>query len=114
MKWIILALILVVAQTRVLKSKVEQKRNKWYVKGMHKRHPFTDGASIGPAKIKVYDENPLKAAPGSVEHETQYWHETTEIKRNAPEPYYNGGEEGGSGLPTYSVAFGKGGQRKAL
>jgi hypothetical protein len=33
---------------------------------MHKRHPYTDGAAIGPKKIKIYDDAPLKDAPGAL------------------------------------------------
>ncbi len=88
--------------------------HKWFVKGMHKRHPYTDGAAIGPKKIKVYEDMPLKQAPGAAQFETQYWHETKAVKCNHPEAYYNGGEDGATGLPNYSVGYGLGGQRKAL
>ncbi len=81
---------------------------------MHYRHPYTDGAAIGPKKIKVYKDQPLASAPGAEMHETQYWHETNEIKKNTPEAYYHGGEEGAVALPHYSVSYGLGGQRKAL
>ena len=37
-------------------------------KGIHHRHTHTDGAAIGPAKVRVYDDVPLGAPPGSVEH----------------------------------------------
>lgn len=36
------------------------------------------------------------------------------MKRNSPEAYYDGGVSGASSLPSYSVSYGLGGQRKAL
>lgn len=85
-------------------------------RGIHRRYPYVDGPAIGPEKVKVYNDVPLKAPPGSVEHQTQYWHEedTPRIKENDPEPYYDGGFDASRSLPSYSVKYGMGGQRKAL
>jgi len=37
-------------------------------RGIHRRYPYVDGPAIGPEKVKVYNDVPLKAPPGSVEH----------------------------------------------
>lgn len=113
MKQCLLVFMLIALSMASLKRHLKQS-SKWFVKGMHKRHPYTDGAAIGPKKIKVYEDMPLKQAPGAEQFETQYWHETKAVKCNHPEAYYNGGEDGATGLPNYSVGYGLGGQRKAL
>ena len=76
---------------------------------IHHRHTHVTGASIGPAMLRVHNDVALKSPPGSIEHETQYWHETNEVKRNSPDAYYDGGENGATSLPSYSVAYGLGG-----
>ena len=85
-------------------------------RGVHRRYPYVDGPAIGPEKVKVYNDVPLKAPPGSVEHQTSYWHEedSPKIKENDSEPYYDGGYDASRSLPSYSVKYGMGGQRKAL
>ena len=111
MKWSSIALILL----GLLSCSLNLKRHRrWNTEGVHHRHPFTDGPAIGPSKMRVYKDVPLNSPPGALEHETQYWHDTKDLKRNSPEAYYNGGESGATALPAYTVQYGQGGQRKAL
>ena len=73
MKLLLVLLIVCILQTnesRKLKKK----------KDIHHRHTHVDGAAIGPAKVRVYEDVPLRSPPGSIEHETQYWHETNQVK----------------------------------
>ena len=44
-------------------------------KDIHRRYPYVEGPAVGPEKVKVYKDVPLLPPPGSVEHQTSYWHE---------------------------------------